>query len=92
MADLVSEGINSFDEIGIDVSTIFLESLSEISGNEIAAIAETALENAFGQAGAALQVLFYVSDLGNYAVQLDHFGESPETKPIYIVYPWAEVM
>ena len=92
MANWVSQGIKAFDDIGIDVSVIFLRSLSEISGNEIAAIAETALENAFGQAGNALQVLFYVSDLGNYAVQLDHFRESPETKPIYIVYPWVEVV
>lgn len=87
MQDLVDNGLNEFNSMDIDVINIFMKSLSDVASDEIVELAETAFENAMGTSGAVLKGLFYVSDLGNYAVQLDHFSESPETKPIHIIYP-----
>ena len=91
MEDLINGGLNVFNSMDIDVINIFMQCLSDIAGDEVVGLVETAFENAFGPAGTVLQGLFYVSDLGNYTVQLDHFKESPDTKPIHIVYPFAEV-
>lgn len=89
MDDLVNGGVQAFAGYGIDVRGLFVECLRDVVGSQAAEMVQSAFEQAAGPAGAALKGMFYVTGLGNYAIQLDHYRQSAQTKSVHIVYPAA---
>ena len=87
MNEVVYNGITELEKLNINVIELFMECLSDCAGEQLAGMFEAAFENAAGLAGVSLKVLFFVSDLGNYAVQLNHYNQSSVAKSVNIQYP-----
>lgn len=85
--EVVNDGLLAMQRIGIDAGKILMDCLSNIVGDQILSSVQDALTKAMGPAGEALNLLFTISDIGNYTVQLNHYEQSYTAKTIRIIYP-----
>ena len=84
---IVNDGINGLNNLGIDAVQIFMKCAGDILSDSIIGTLESAFENAAGPAGMVLKGMFYLTDVGNYIVQLDHYKEAGQTPQLHVIYP-----